>query len=283
MSAERAADRDRPLVSVITRTRDRPQLLREAVASVAEQTWPDRELVVVNDGGADVDPVLAPFRERLAIVSLSPGRVGRCRAGNLGLEAAGGRYLAYLDDDDLYLPGHLETLVNALEASPLKFAYGDPYRADMEPGGGDGSWREVRRSVPYSQEFSRLALFRSSYIHLAGVMHHRECYERLGGFDEELEVLEDLDLFLRYAQEYDFLHVPRSTSVFRIRSDGSNAVTALPGEFVHTRARLFSRYAHVALSQLAGMVEHGQELLGDLGRRVGDLEQELRRIKGQPE
>jgi glycosyltransferase involved in cell wall biosynthesis len=260
------------LVSVITRTRDRPEMLREAVASVAAQTWPAVELVVVNDGGEDVTEVLRPFRDTLAITYLEPGTVGRCRAGNLGVMAARGRWIAWLDDDDLHYPDHLSAVMAALDETGRKVAYSDAHRIDVEPDPGGGGWREVGRSVPYSEDFSRIMLFRRAYIHLSTIVYHRECFERLGGFDESLEVLEDWDLFFRFAQDYDFVHVAQVTAAFRIRSDQSNAVTALRRDFADTRSRLFARYIHLAFPELLGLIEAGQETLNRLAERIARLE-----------
>lgn len=268
------AARQTPLVSVITRTRNRHALLVEAAASVAAQTWPAREFIVINDGGDPVEEALAPFRSSLDIRILNPGRVGRCRAGNLGLDAARGEWISWLDDDDLYYPRHLETLVSALEKSGMKVGYTDPHliRQTKDAAGG---WQEVSRTVPFSRDFSRLMLVRETYIHLVTFMHHRDCIRVAGGFDESLEVLEDLDLFFRMAQNWDFLHIPEVTAAFRIRDDESNAVTALRKEFVETRTKLFQRYIHIAFAELLGMVDEGRLVIGDLRRRVEELERQL--------
>jgi len=267
-----------PLVSVITRTRDRHGLLVEAAASVAAQTWPERELIVINDGGAPVEDVLAPLREKLTIRILNPGRVGRCRAGNLGLEAARGEWISWLDDDDLYYPNHLATLVGALRESGKQVGYTDPHMVRQSKNAA-GAWEEVSRTVPFSRDFSRLMLVRETYIHLVTFMHHRDCTRVVGGFDESIEVLEDLDLFFRLAQNWDFLHVPEVTAAFRIRDDASNAVTALRREFVDTRTKLFQRYIHIAFAELLGMVDDGRMVIGDLRRRVEELERQLEREK----
>jgi glycosyltransferase involved in cell wall biosynthesis len=263
------------LVSVITRTRNRRDFLAESIASVARQTHPRVELVVCNDGGEDVADVLDPFRDRLAITYLEPGRVGRCSAGNIALEHARGTWIAWLDDDDLYYPEHLATLMDTVRTSGHKVAYTDAHQLDMGRAGPDGPWVEVGRSVPYSQDFSRVMLFRQAYIHLVTVLHHRECVERLGGLDPTLEVLEDWDLFFRLAQDYDFKHLARVTAAFRIRDDRSNAVTALRREFVDTRTLLYQRYSHVALPEMLGMVQTGHELIGVLRKRIDDLEARL--------
>ena len=100
-------------------------------------------------------------------------------------------------------------------------------------------YREVSRTtVTPSFEWSKITLWRRGDLHLVTVMHDRECTDRLGGLDETLPVLEDLDLLSRFAQEYNFFHVPKTTAVFRVRDDGTNAVTALRDEFAKVRERL---------------------------------------------
>ncbi|MSR74106.1 MAG: glycosyltransferase [Planctomycetes bacterium] len=269
-----------PLVSVITRTRNRPELLAEAVASVAAQTWPQVEHIIVNDGGCNVDSVLAPYLPTRRIVLLEPGAVGRCKAGNLGLQAAQGEWIAWLDDDDLYYPQHLTNMVPRLVQSGLRVGYSDPHCIRQSRDSVTGAWTEVSRTVPFSRDFSRIMLVRETYIHLVTFMHHRECTALLGGFDEGLEVLEDLDLFFRLAQNWDFLHVAEVSAAFRIRDDQSNAVTALRKEFVETRTKLFQRYIHIAFAELLGQVDHGQALIGDLRSRVAALEAQILRGKG---
>ena len=97
------------LVSVITRTCNRPDLLAEALDSVAAQDYPAIEHLVVNDGGEDVRALVETPRSHVKARYFEPGRVGRCRAGNVALEAAKGRWIAWLDDDDLYYPHHVST------------------------------------------------------------------------------------------------------------------------------------------------------------------------------
>jgi glycosyltransferase involved in cell wall biosynthesis len=265
-------DRTGELVSVIIRTKDRPELLSEALASVAAQTHPAVEAVVVNDGGVDVARIVEAAAGRVPVRLLQPGAVGRCRAGNLGLAAARGTFIAWLDDDDLHAPRHLEVAMAALRAGPERVVYTDAWRIDQDREGPGQPWREVKRSVPHSEDFSRMTLLQRAYIHLVTVVHHRECVERLGGFDEALPVLEDWDLFYRFAQDYDFRHVPEVTASFRIRSDGSNAVTSLRAEFAATRSRLLARYNHIAISEIVAELERGRGALQDLQRRLARLE-----------
>src|SRR5687768_11665247 len=100
-----------PGVSVIVRTVDRPPLLREALASLANQTFRDFEVIVVRDGGTgtidDVARDFFPYLE-LRVIQLEPQ--GRVTALNEGLKAARGDWICYLDDDDIVYPNHLQRL-----------------------------------------------------------------------------------------------------------------------------------------------------------------------------
>lgn len=268
-----------PIVSVITRTKDRPDFLREAVASVAAQTLRPIEQIVVNDGGADVEHVVAPFRDRLDVRYLSPGAVGRCKAANVALEAARGTWIAWLDDDDLYYPHHLKTLVEFAQAHDSKFVYGmaDVIRQTKDPA--TGRYVDVSKKPAPTFEFSRLRLWMGGQLHLVETLHHREVYEVVGGFDEATPVLEDLDFWGRASQEFHFKRCAVTTSAYRLRDDDTNAVYALRRDFEGVRRILWGRYAHSVLPEIVEKLEHGETALFDLLRRVAELEAEVLRLK----
>jgi glycosyltransferase involved in cell wall biosynthesis len=97
----------RPAVSVILPTHQRPAMLARAVASVLAQTWRDWELIVIENGGGAAADVLAQLpSDRIRLVTLPHPNVSVAR--NRGLELAAGRYVAFLDDDDEWLPEKLE-------------------------------------------------------------------------------------------------------------------------------------------------------------------------------
>jgi glycosyltransferase involved in cell wall biosynthesis len=269
------------LVSVITRTCDRPELLSEALDSVAAQKYSNVEHLVVNDGGADVRALVERPRSHVKARYLDPGRVGRCRAGNVALEAAQGRWIAWLDDDDLYYPEHLATLVAALQQSGRSVAYSDADKVIQTWDAAAGVYREKSRTPAPSFPWSKITLWRRADLHLVTLVHDRECSQRLGGFDESMPVLEDIDMICRFAQDYPFLHVPRTTAAFRVRDDGTNAVTALRDEFAAVRVKLQERYAHIVMPELLMMVEYGRAEFAELVKRVAALEEEVRRLRGR--
>jgi glycosyltransferase involved in cell wall biosynthesis len=123
-----------PLVSVIVPTFNRPSMLRDALASIQAQTYREIEVIVVNDGGVDVQPVVdsAGSLHRSLCLKHETTR-GLAAARNSGLRAASGEYIAYVDDDDVYYPDHVETLVKFLTHSGAKVAYTDAYQANECP------------------------------------------------------------------------------------------------------------------------------------------------------
>jgi len=127
----------RRLVSVIVPTRNRPETLGEALQSIAAQTYSPIEVVVVNDGGRDVQDVISRYSSKCSLnyIPLENNK-GRSAARNIAIRAARGHYVAYLDDDDLFFPDHLETLVYCLESGGGKVAYTDAFRARQQRPGG---------------------------------------------------------------------------------------------------------------------------------------------------
>ncbi|MDD2735995.1 MAG: glycosyltransferase family A protein [Desulfuromonadaceae bacterium] len=107
----------RPLVSVIVPCFNRESFIAETILSVLEQSWPNIELIVVDDGCTDGSrAVLESFGERLTILE-HPGRAnkGQSAAINLGLLHSTGEYLAILDSDDLFVPDKIKKQVRFLE------------------------------------------------------------------------------------------------------------------------------------------------------------------------
>ncbi|NRA95918.1 MAG: glycosyltransferase [Planctomycetes bacterium] len=268
------------LVSVIIRTRNRPGMLRDALESVAAQTWPHREAVVCNDGGEDVSEIIDSVRDRLDVTYLAPDSVGRCAAANLALENARGTWVSWLDDDDLYLPEHLETLVRAAQNGGHKIVYSDSWRL-MVTEDADGGWKEVSRDQPHpKQPFDRMRLLGMMPFHIVSLLQHRETIALVGGFDPSLEVLEDMDFVFRLTQCFEIERVPETTAAFRIRDDQTNAVTAMKKEFMATRTVLLTRYAHVVVPSLVSAMDKGQDAISGLNLRLAELEALLRRRAG---
>ena len=192
-----------PLVSLVVRSTGRPQLA-EALAAIAAQTYPAIEVVLVDASGGAHPPVGAACGAfPLVFVAASAPRP-RPVAANAGLTAASGRYLGFLDDDDLVAPGHVTGLVAALEANR---GYALAYAQSREIAQG-------RIVAVRARPYSRLLLFQDCYLPNNAVLFRREILARCR-FDESLEVCEDWDFWLQASAVSDFLAVPQETAIYR--------------------------------------------------------------------
>jgi len=234
-----------PLVSVIMPTYDRPQWLQRAVASVLAQTYPNVELIVANDGGAAVESLLAPLDQRGQITYLRLARnLNRSAARNAALKLARGTYVAYLDDDDWYLPEHLALLVGALERAGGAVAYGFANRVTEVQR--EGGWVQTANEPIYRVDFQAEALLVGNFIPLPCLVHRRDCLDAVGAFDEELITHEDWDLLIRLAARHPFHQVKETTCCFSWRNDGSSTTSQHRADFARTQDLVYERYAHLA-------------------------------------
>ena len=189
-----------PLVSVIVPTHHRPDLLRRTVRSILAQTLTDLELIIVFDGADEAAErnvaELGDQRVR-TLVNAVPQGVGSAR--NRGLATALGRWVAFCDDDDLWAPDKLERQVRALDEHPTArwCAIGE---IRLWEGGRLGPFV----ACPPSDRIPEL--LRSSNAIPgggSGVVIDRELIMSLNGFDEELSMFADWDLWLRVSRVAD--------------------------------------------------------------------------------
>lgn len=233
------------LVSVIMPTYNRPQQLRRAVESVLTQTYQDFEIIVINDAGEEVADWLTTLRGSEKIIYVRHGtNRDRAAARNTGLRLARGKYIAYLDDDDRFLPDHLQTLVEFLESHEYRVAYSDAWRVHEERRG--DRYVETTRDVPYSFEFDATRLLIANYIPVLSVMHERSCLDEVGLFDERLTSHEDWDLWIRLSRRFPFAHLKRVTAEFTWRTDGSSTTSKNKSDFARTAGIIFDKYRTIS-------------------------------------
>ncbi len=241
---EAVAVEEGPTISVIVRTRDRPELLAEALASLAASTYRRFDVVLVNDGGA-TPAAPADFPRPIEILSLETNR-GRAAAANAGIGAATGDYVAFLDDDDLVEPEHLATLAGLVQAAGVQVAYTDAAVGIYELNGESG-WRCSERRLPYSRDFDPDLLLFDNYIPFNTLAVERSLFARAGELDENLPFFEDWDYLIRLAALTPFHHLARVTCEYRhFRGGGHHILGDRPrrrSDFLEMKARVIARHA----------------------------------------
>ena len=205
---------DGPLVSVLVPTFNRRRYLAEALASLVRQTYPHFEAFIINDGGERVDDVVASFNDpRLTLLERRENR-GKAHSLNQALRHARGKYVAYLDDDDLYYPMHLARLVEALETqAECQAAYTDLYKVHCRllP---DGSRQVLGKIVNITRDFDRFLLCHFNHVLHVSLMHRRDLLDKTGPYDENLRVMIDWDMTRRLSFFTDFRHLTEVTGEF---------------------------------------------------------------------
>lgn len=199
---------DEPQVSVIIPTYNRSDFLRIAIASALSQTFQSLEIIVIDDASEnDVKKVTTQFGDgRLRLVRHRTNR-GVAAARNTGVANAQGKYIAFLDDDDEWLPDKIERQFELLERSPK--SVGVVYTGWVAVDAASG--RVLYRVTPNERgDIFESMLLQDSLAPTSSLFLKKECFEKVGLFDVEFAYGEDFDMWLRIAQEYQFDFVKES-------------------------------------------------------------------------
>ena len=199
-----------PSASIIIPTHNRPHLLPRAVES-ARAAGTDVEIVVVDD--ASIDETALVCRELAGIKYIRLERnQGTAGARNVGILASSSEYIAFLDDDDLRLPGSLDLQRQALAADPESgLVCGATLLADQDyvltgeissagHASGDVFWQLLELDFP--------AL-------LLGVLIRRECFQRIGLLNRRLRGIDDWDILVRIAELYPVVIMEQPVGIYR--------------------------------------------------------------------
>jgi len=207
-----------PLVSIVMPTYNRPELLANVLTSVAAQTYPRIEAIVVNDAGAPVDAVVARFPfARLIVHEQNRGAV---HATETGFRASVGEYVAFLPDDDWIYPDHVARIMAALLRGGAVFAHGAALlRYFKRAADGSDALRGFNMSTFAKTIDLREALVAST-ISLNQCIQHRRVFDELGWFLNDSPV-SDNEFHMRLLQHHTPVFVPNVTCEFRDYERGS--------------------------------------------------------------
>jgi len=216
-----------PLVSVIMPSYNTSQYIQEAIDSVLAQDYPNKELIVIDDGSTDstVDLIRA-YGDRVTL--LTQKNQGSAVARNAGIAAAQGKYIAFLDSDDAWLPGKLTTQVRYLEQHPdIGMIYGRWHVWKPQP---DGHFASADTIDPESTEPTRLVeegsgwlynrLLFTSLLHTITVMARRSLIDEVGTFDVDLKRGQDYDYWIRASRVTQIHQIDQVLALYRLHGEG---------------------------------------------------------------
>lgn len=214
----------RPLVSAVIPTHNRADLLREALDSVFAQQGAgelfDLDVIVVDDASSDHTVGVVSGYPTARCIRLDQNR-GLSGARNAGLEGTRGSYVAFLDDDDLWLPHKLKLQVAALERNPTAgVAYSQYY---VQRRGGKPVLTPEAASAPSGWVLPAMLTGPWSFSML-NLLVRREAFERAGRFDEHVDFVEDRDMLFRLAFHVPFVFIPGAVFVYRQTGGGLSGI-----------------------------------------------------------
>jgi glycosyltransferase involved in cell wall biosynthesis len=198
---------------VIIPTHNRARLLEEALESVLAQQGMSEEfnveVIVVDDASSDTTPTVVANYPTVRYIRLPTNR-GLAATRNIGVKASSGEYVAFLDDDDLWLPHKLKQQVSPLDMHPEAAAVYSPCIVRFA-----GRERMIPATGRGPSGFVLKALVNGNLAPVHGYLVRRSAIDRAGYFDEHLACLEDWDLWLRIALQSPFMFLPGCVGIYR--------------------------------------------------------------------
>jgi teichuronic acid biosynthesis glycosyltransferase TuaG len=239
-------DSKQPLVSVIIPTYNGEAFLGRTIESVLAQTYPNWELLVVDDGSFDKTADLAKSfaaRDNRVKYFYEERSGGPSRPTNLGISKAGGEYLAFLDHDDFWLPEKLNKQVRFLSENNLDMA---ACHALVSPQGGSGNSKKIK--VPNFQNPAQKILEKNFIMSASSILVKTAVAKAVGSFDEDLRGPQDWDFYIRVLaggysfgvlDEFLYVHATSSANI-------SSQIN--PEVYERQRIHIFEKYKSLYLN-----------------------------------
>lgn len=210
------------IVSIITPSFNREDLVAETLQSIQAQTYPHWENIIVDDGSTDrTKEIVASFAARdlrFKLFDRAGHRKGACTCRNEGVGRSSGKYVMFLDTDDVIEPFCIEQRVAAMESRPeLDFAIFPGLMFEKVPHDLGLWWNVDKDEDELSRQFTQDAICQGT-----GVLWRKDAFERIGMWDDRLMLWQDIDLFFRaYIQGY------RYAKFFSLPPDLHNRITPM--------------------------------------------------------
>jgi len=230
----------RPTVVVVIPFYNGAGFIERSLKSVFNQSVPADEVIVVNDGSRPEErEALGALADRYAFRIIDKENGGQGSARNAGVAASRSDYICFLDQDDFYLPNHIEILADAIPANDARFGfvYADLYEADV-----DGNVVRTSLVKEHAKNHPKHSIFdllrHDMFVLPSAALVTRTAFEAVGGFDPQFMGYEDDDLFLRiFRRGYSNYFVDRAVTVWCIHTES----TSFSIRMVRSRFRYFKK------------------------------------------
>ena len=208
----------KPLVSIITPSYNQAQYLEDTIQSVIQQDYPNLEYIIIDGASTDgSQEIIEKYKDKLAW-SVSEPDQGQADAINKGFKKANGEIIAWLNSDDLYLPGVIFSAVEAFQKNPTAgVIYGNAVSADAK----GRLLNELRFS-----DWNTLDFLQFKIICQPAVFMKRSFVEEVGFLDSTYHFFLDHQLWIRLSRETDFVHNPEIWAVSRYHPEAKNVTMA---------------------------------------------------------
>ena len=278
-------------IAIIIRTKDRPHLLTRCLQGLVDQKRLPDEVIIINDGGISIDKVVKDFSDLNINLINNSSNKGRSVAGNQGVNATSCDVIGFLDDDDRFLPDHLQRLEKVMLHFDARVAYSGCrlLKRDML---GDKVILEEKAIGEFNDSYDAIRLRYENYIPLINLLINRALWLEVGGFDESFDIFEDWDVLQRLSTKTNFYHLNRITTEYavwgnsqitqRINQDSwrqayrqflKKHVLVLPNKELLKYLTEYWLVSQERRGMVQGAREEAQELRLDLIQKSQDLEQ----------
>jgi glycosyltransferase involved in cell wall biosynthesis len=268
------------LVSVIVPCYNGARFLEEALRSALSQSYPEVEIIVVDDGSTDNSPEIA---QRFPVRYIRQENRGLTESRNRGVRESRGSYIVFLDADDRLKPEAIEAGFRMLERRPeCAMAVGDHTFIASDGNHIAGSQKKCLSAHHYE------ALLKSNFIEMiSSVLFRRRFYCEVGGFDTKLRVAEDYELYMRIARSYPICCHPAVVAEYRIHDTNASRNSELMLTMTLRVLKSQGRYIGFDVRRLIAFSEgfriwrkqYGRHLASELARSFSNLPSEDRARK----
>ena len=188
-----------PIVSVIIPVYNGGEFINKAVESVLKQTYRDFEIIIINDGSTDnTEVIVKQFNDIRIRYICHEKNLGLSKARNTGIRTCRGKYIAFLDADDEYLPEKLALQVKRFENISSEVGVVCAWSFNMDQYGKIFS----KRFLPKKEGYVFELLLSANPMSVPTLLIRKECFEKVGLFDSELDGQEDWDMWMRITKYY---------------------------------------------------------------------------------